>query len=194
MIIKFPKYPFIWNYEDMYNPLEYENSIINLDKEEIQNDLNLSELIKLFPNSIIVEQKQKISISNAKNLSLHTWYLSRAKLFDSDDNSISIESESEIKFKKDVFGFIFDPDDLFDKTWSIQNAKKNSPIYIAKELSNLKIHMIPKIYLHTHNIKGIFRFSPKDNCAIKFNLSNGTKRFYIVLDGLICINNIELVL
>lgn len=193
MLIKFPKYPFIWNYEDMYNLIEYENSIIELERLESNNDLYLKELIKLFPNNIVVEQKQKISVSDAKNLNLHTWYLSKAKLFDTDDNSISIESESKIKFKKEVFGFIFDPDDLFDKTWTIQNAQKKSPIYIVKSLTNLRINMIPRVYIHTHHIKRIFRFSPKDNSMIKFNLPNGTKRFYVVLDGLICINIIEFI-
>mgnify|MGYP003341860906 CR=1 FL=1 len=32
MNIPFPKYPFIWNYEDMYLPLEYNNQIITKDE------------------------------------------------------------------------------------------------------------------------------------------------------------------
>ena len=184
-MVKFPKYPFIWNYEDMYNNVLYENRVINL--IDIECDNSLQNLIKIFPNSLITEQKQKISITDAKNINFHSWYLSQYKLFESDDKSILIESDSQIKFKRELFGFIFDPDDVFDKNFTILNSKKYSPIYIAKSISNLKINMIPKVYLHSHNINGIFRFSPNENCKIKFNNEKGIKKFYTILDDLICV-------
>lgn len=194
MIVNFPKYPFIWNYDDMYNPILYENKI--LDKNLIYEllDPNLNDLVELFPNYLIVEQRQKISKSDAKNISLHTWYLSKDKLFNSDDNSISIESDSLIKYKKkNVFGFIYDPDNALDKSYTIETKKKNIPITIIKNKSSIIVPMIPQLYIHTHNISGIFRFSPRDGYGIRFNDSCVNPRFYTVLDGLICINYIEFI-
>lgn len=194
MIVNFPKYPFIWNYDDMYNPIDYENKI--LDKNLIYEllDPNLNDLVELFPNYLIVEQRQKITKSDAKNISLHTWYLSKDRLFNSDDNSISIESNSPIKYKKkNVFGFIYDPDNSLDKSYTIETKKKNTPITIIKNKSSIIVPMIPQLYIHTHNIGGVFRFSPRDGYGIKFNDCCVNTRFYTVIDGLICINNIEFI-
>ncbi len=194
MQIDFPKYPFIWNYDDMYNPLDFSNKI--LEKPNIQ-DQQLLKLIELFPDYIVVEQKQKIKKEDAVNISIHTWYLSKLRLFESDDHIIKIESDSVIKFKKEVFGFIFDPNNVLDKTFRSEK-KKNNPIFITSNITSIKKHMIPNVYLHTHNIKGIFRFSPRDNSLIKFNQLDNTNTensvvFYTVLEGLITINTVSFI-
>jgi hypothetical protein len=194
MIIDFPKYPFIWNYDDMYCPIDFENQLIDKSLQQKYSDSELNELISLFPSYLVFEQKQRIKKSDAKNICIHTWYLSKNKLFESNDNSVKIESESILKFKKDVFGFIYDPFDFFDKSYTLSNRKKNTPITIIKKKSGIKCNMIPLIYLHTHNIQGVFRFSPRDNSSIKFNdsnQSNNETKFYTVLEGVITINIIE---
>ena len=193
MIINFPKYPFIWNYDDMYNPIIYENKIIEKNELIEYGDINLTQLFDLFPNSIIVKQNQKIQKEEAVNICIHTWYLSKFRLFESDNSSIGIESESNLKLKKEVFGFIFDPNDVFDKTIYSYKKNKNPPISIIKNFSSIKINMIPDVYIHTHNIKGIFRFSPRENSVIKFNDNITNPTFYVILDNLILLSSIEFI-
>ncbi len=194
MIVNFPKYPFIWNYDDMYNPLDYENKILDKNSISETTDSNIKDLVELFPNYLVVEQKQKISKSDAKNISLHTWYLSKDKLFGSDDISINIESDSPLKYKKkNVFGFIYDPENSLNKSYTIETKKKNIPITIIKNKSSIIVNMIPLLYIHTHSIAGIFRFSPRDGYSIRFNDDCVNPKFYTVLDGLICINYIEFI-
>jgi hypothetical protein len=45
--------------------------------------------------------------------------------------------------------------------------------------------LIPLLYIHTHNIKGIFRFSPNDNNKINIRKSVTNGIFYVILDKLI---------
>ncbi len=191
MIINFPKYPFIWNYDDMYNPIIYENKIIDSSELIEYGDEHLSGLLGLFPNSIVVKQNQKISKEESVNISIHTWYLAKNKLFKSDNSTAEIDSESNLKFKKEVFGFIYDPNDVFDKSIYNYDKKKNSPITILKNFSNINSRLIPNIYIHTHSIKGIFRFSPRDNSVIKFKDNITNPIFYVVLDGLILLSSIN---
>ncbi len=192
MIINFPKYPFIWNYDDMYNPIIYENKIIDSNEIIEYGDKYLTQLLELFPNSTVVKQSQKIQKIEAVNLSIHTWYLTKNKLFESDNSTVEIDSESNLKFKKEVFGFVYDPNDVFDKSIYQYDKKKNSHITILKNL-NINIGLIPNVYIHTHSIKGIFRFSPKDNSIIKFKENITNPVFYVILDGLILLSSIDFV-
>ncbi len=190
MNIQFPKYPFVWNYEDMYLPLEYTNNIINDDEVVEIGDSNLSFLIELFPKSKIVKQIQKISKKYCQNINIHTWYLAECKIFETDNNSLTIETNSNLKYKADVFAFIFDPNDVFDKSIYVYDKKNTKYINIIKDKEKIIPNIIPKFYIHTHNIKGIFRFSPKDNSIIKFNDNVINPVFYTVLKNLIVINQV----
>ena len=72
MIIDFPKYPFIWNYDDMYCPIDFENQLIDKSLQQKYSDSELNELISLFPSYLVFEQKQRIKKSDAKNICIHT--------------------------------------------------------------------------------------------------------------------------
>ena len=50
---------------------------------------------------------------------LATLFLTINKLFPIDDKNIIISSDSKIKFKKEVFAFIYDPYNIFDKSYYI---------------------------------------------------------------------------
>jgi hypothetical protein len=183
MEFEFPIYPFIWDYSDMYNLIEYESKILN------QNDWdeNIIYLLEKFPNSQIIESKQIISKDSAKNINIHTWYLYQKKVFESNNQNIKILTDSKLKFKANINCFIFDPNDIFDNT-KIEIDEKNTKftrICIIKNKKSIIPELIPSLYIHTHNIKGIFRFSPNDNnkINIKKNILNGI--FYVQMDNLI---------
>jgi hypothetical protein len=186
MDFHFPKYPFLWNYYDMYNPIEFTNKII----EKKLYDDNINDLINLFADFLVVEQEQRISKVDAKNINIHTWYLSINKLCSFDDNNIIISSDSKIKCKKEVFAFIYDPYNIFDKSIYKYDKKSKANITIIKNnIKTTNLNLIPKFYIHAHNIKGIFRFSPDDNSQIKFNDTIIIEPvFYTVVDKLIVKN------
>lgn len=146
--------------------------------------------IILFPDFIVIEQEHCISKLDAKNINIHTWYLTINKLFPIDDKNIIISSDSKIKFKKEVFAFIYDPYNIFDKSIYKYDKKSKSNIMIIKNnIKTTNINLIPKLYIHTHNIKEIFRFSPDDNSQIKFNDTIIIEPvFYTVVDKLIVKN------
>jgi hypothetical protein len=66
-----------------------------------------------------------------------------------------------------------------------ESNKKIPNIAIIKKKTSIIPELIPELYIHTHNVKGIFRFSPNDNSKIniKQNINNGI--FYIQMDKLI---------
>lgn len=183
MEFEFPIYPFIWDYSDMYNIIELESKILNIN----DHDENIKYLLEKFPNSQIIESKQIIkSRDSAKNINIHTWYLYQKKVFESNNQSIKIITDSKLKFKANINCFIFDPNDIFDNTNIELGEKKNiSSICIIKNKKSIIPELIPSLYIHTHNIKGIFRFSPNDNNKINIreNISNGI--FYVQMDNLI---------
>lgn len=184
MNFEFPIYPFIWDYSDMYNLIEYETKILNSD----EHDKNINLMLGKFPNSQVIEFKQNINSRElVKNLNLHTWYLSQKKVFETIGDKIKIITNSTVKFKANINCFIFDPFDIFDKSKvEINNGtKKFSTICIIKNEKSIIPELIPSLYIHTHNVKGIFRFSPNDNnkIYIKDEITNGI--FYIQMDKLI---------
>jgi hypothetical protein len=187
MEFEFPIYPFIWDYSDMYNLIEYESTQIEQIEqiEQITNDENIQYLLEKFPGSQVIDVKQSIkSREFAKNINIHTWYLGQKKVFESDEKTIKIITNSRIKFKSQINCFIFDPNDIFNKIEKEQT--KNFPqICIIKNKKSIIPELIPSLYIHTHNIKGIFRFSPNDNnkINIKENITDGI--FYIQMDKLI---------
>jgi hypothetical protein len=184
MEFNFPIYPFIWNYDDMYNFLDYNSQII----EEFNNDKNLDDLINIFNNYKIINVSQKILKINAKNLSIHTWYLKKNNLFEKDDNNLKIITDSKIKFKDNVPCLVFDPNNLFER---LDYHKDN--LTIVKNINSIKKNNVSKLYIHTHNIKGIFRFSPNNNSKIIFNKDINDGIFYIILNNIIIKFNIFLV-
>lgn len=187
MEFEFPIHPFIWDYSDMYNLIEFDSRTLNID----EFDLNILCLLEKFPHSQVIEFKQILkSRESIKNINLHTWYLSSKKIFDSNEKTIKIITDSKVKFKANINCFIYDPNDIFNNITMIeqpeQNNKKKFPtICIIKNKKSIIPELIPSLYIHTHNIKGIFRFSPNDNnmINIKENISNGI--FYIQMDKLI---------
>ncbi len=181
MEFEFPIYPFIWDYSDMYNLIEYESIQI----EPINYNEHIEYLLEKFPGSQVIEVKQSIkSREFAKNINIHTWYLSQKKVFESDEKTIKIITNSRIKVKSQINCFIYDPNDIFNKIEK-EKSKNFSQICIIKNNKSIIPEFIPSLYIHTHNIKGIFRFSPNDNnkINIKENISNGI--FYIQMDKLI---------
>lgn len=191
MNFEFPIYPFIWDYSDMYNLIEYESS--QLDPNSY--DENIIYLLEKFPNSQVIESKQIIkSREMAKNINIHTWYLKNKNIFEFNENMIKIITDSKVKFKSNINCFIFDPNDLFDdvqKEIEIkEKAKKFPSICVIKNKKSIIPELIPSLYIHTHNVKGIFRFSPDNNSKIhiKDNILEGT--FYIQMDKLIVKFNI----
>lgn len=182
MEFEFPIYPFVWDYSDMYNLIEYSSTPLE-NKEDF--DETILFLLEKFPGYKIVSSNQIInSIANATNLNFHTWYLSQQNVFEKTDSIIKILTDSKYKFKSNVKCFIFDPNDIFDN--SIYPQEKKFPnIVIIKKKASIIPELIPLLYIHTHNIKGVFRFSPNDNNKIKVrdNISIGI--FYIVLDRII---------
>ncbi len=205
MEIYFPVHPFIWNYDDMYLGINFESKTMNSDELTEYGDPHLHNLRETFFEYQVVKFEQKISRQDANNINIHTWYLASKKIFESDDKTIKITTDSKIKFKDSVFGFIYDPNDVFDKSiYQQDNRSKNhhksnpqyptNPIYILKtDVTKINTAMIPRLYIHTHNIKGIFRFSPKDNSKIKFKDSVINPVFYVVVNNLIIIMQITFI-
>lgn len=184
MEFEFPIYPFIWNYSDMYNLIDYESRIMDLK----EFDENIIYMLEKFPNSMVVEFKQKInSRESAKNLNLHTWYLSQKNIFETSSDKIKIITDSRVKFKSNINCFIFDPNEVFDnsKIEIKDNIKKFPTLCIVKNKKSIIPALIPSLYIHTHNIKGIFRFSPNDNNKIHIRDEITDGIFYIQMDRLI---------
>lgn len=182
MEFEFPIYPFIWDYSDMYNIIEYESKLLNLN----EYDENIIYMLEKFSSSQIVEFKQIInSRESVKNLNLHTWYLSQKNFFETIDDKIKIITNSKAKFKSNINCFIFDPNDIFKNSKIKEETNKNKTICIIKNKKSIIPELIPSLYIHTHNIKGIFRFSPNDNnkIYIKEEITDGI--FYIQMDKLI---------
>ena len=185
MEFEFPRYPFIWDYMDMYNQIDYQSKV--LDKDDF--DEHILFLIKKFPNSKIIESIQTIkSIENVKNLNIHTWYLSHLNVFETTELNIKIITNSTFKYKSNVNCFIFDPYDIFDNS-IFEFDKKFNNVAVIKNKKSIIPSLIPKLYIHIHNINGILRFSPNDNNKINLkkhiNHDINLDICYIILDKLI---------
>ena len=172
----FPIYPFIWNYNDMYCQLNYDSSIL----ENYNDDINLLELKKNLIDYEIIQVNQKILRENLKNISIHTWYLKDTKLFEIKENFIKIISNSSIRFKTNVPCLIFDPNYIFER---MDYHKDN--ITIIRNINLIKKESIPELYIHTHNIDGIFRLSPNKNSRIQIKKDIVNATFYIILNNII---------
>ena len=199
MEFEFPKYPFLWDYFDMYNLIDYESNELNLD----ELDEHLIFLADKFVGSKIVHSIQTINPTNStnstnptnptnltKNLNIHTWYLSQLNVFEQTETNIKIITNSKFKYKSNVKCFVFDPNDIIDNT---KFEKKKFPnIAIIKRKISIIPELTPLLYIHTHNIKGIFRFSPNDNNMIKIKESVNNGVCYIVMEKLIVKLNIKI--
>lgn len=187
MEFEFPKYPFLWDYSDMYNLIDYTSKELNL--EEIKSNPELTDehlifLFEKFPGSKIIQATQIVSSRDStKNLNIHTWYLSQQKVFEQTESNIKIITDSRFKFKSNVRCFVFDPNDIINN--SIFEKTKFPNVAIIKKKSSVIPELIPLLYIHTHNIKGIFRFSPNDNNKINLKESVDSGIFYICLEKLI---------
>ena len=78
---------------------------------------------------------------------------------------------------------MFDPNDIIDNT--IFEKTKFPNVAIIKKKKSVIPELIPLLYIHTHNIKGIFRFSPNDNNKINLRESVNSGTFYVILEKLI---------
>jgi hypothetical protein len=187
MEFEFPKYPFLWDYSDMYNLINYTSKEINLEDLKSNPDNSDEHLIFLadkFAGSKIIEAIQTVNSRDlTKNLNIHTWYLSQLKVFEQTESNIKIITDSRFKYKAHVRCFVYDPMDQIDNT--IFEKKKFPNVAIIKKKTSVIPELIPSLYIHTHNIKGIFRFSPSDNNKINLKESVKSGIFYIVLDKLI---------
>jgi hypothetical protein len=189
MEFEFPKYPFVWDYYDQYNLFDYKS--VQIDIEQLKHNENLTifdeHLIYLeskFPKYKIIHSIQTVKSRNLiQNLNIHTWYLSQLKVFEQTETNIKIMTNSRFKYKSKVKCFIYDPANIL-VNMEIKKTN-NENIAIIKNKNSIIPKLIPLLYIHVHNIKGIFRFSPNDNNKINLSdgINNGT--FYIVLDKLI---------
>lgn len=182
MEFSYPKYPFIWNYSDMFQIPDWS---LTTNLNDI-NDNNLNNILLKYPNHQVIRTTQKIK-SDDININFHTWYINKLNVFTSNDTMIHIKTNSKFKFKANVCGHIYDPNDLFENLY--ENSKKN--LLIIKNINNLV--NISTIYINTHSIKNIIRFSPKSNSEFKLkaNITNG--RFYIIVDTAIIVSDIEII-
>lgn len=144
MEFKFPKYPFIWNYDDMYNLIEYSSNLI----EEDKYDSNTKLLLEKFPKFQVIKSLQNInSHEYIKNINIHTWYLSQLNVFESDEKNISIITNSNLKYKNNVNVFIFDPTDIFDNFEFVKEKQKQKQnIAIIKNYNSIIFNLIPKLF------------------------------------------------
>lgn len=189
MEFEFPIYPFIWDYSDMYNIIDYNSSQL----EPEGYDESIQYMLEKFPGSQVVDVKQIIkSREMAKNINIHTWYLGQKKVFECDDKTIKIITDSRVKFKAQINCFIFDPNDIFDNSQiEIKEQFKKFPtICVVKNKKSIIPALIAQLYIHTHNVKGIFRFSPNDNNKINIRDNIRDDIFYIQMDKLIVRFNI----
>ena len=138
MEFEFPKFPFVWDYSDMYNIIEYSSELVDFkniltqlkqteqqeqqeqheqqehqehqeQQQIIEPDENVIFLLSKFPNSQVIYSTQIISSREyAKNLNFHTWYLSQKNVFETTDTTIKVITDSKYKFKSNVKCFIFD--------------------------------------------------------------------------------------
>ena len=184
---RFPKYPFIWNYHDMYNIIDY-----NIEEYIENSDINIIELLKIFENYKIIKTKQIIKRENIKNINIHSWYLSEDKIFESDDKDIILLINKRINYRKNVYGFMFDPNNIFEISYdNFHNINKN--ILIIKDIKNIKKDLKIINYIHVHDIKNICRFSPETNNLIKIKDEIKNNIFYTILNKIIVINEIFII-
>jgi len=184
MEFSFPKYPFFWNYDDMYNIINYTSKEINPNEYDEYTKL----LLEKFPNYKIIKSNQIIkSKEEIKNLNIHTWYLSQLNIFENDEFNIKILTNSKFKYKNNVKCFIFDPYNIFKNLDYDKKNKKEENIVIIKKHTSIFPELIPSLYIHTHNIKGIFRFSPNNNSKVILNKDSLENICYIILDKIIVI-------
>ena len=189
MEVEYPKYPFLWNYNDMFRKVNYE--VIT----EINNDFdeNTKKLSEIFPNKNVVLINQKIEESEINNLILNiqTTYLDRLDIFETNNSSIKIITNYKIDYKKDVSVFVYDPENNI-----LRDMKFNSKnICVIKNINVIQDNKdkLPLLYTRTHTIKGIIRFSPSNNSEIHLkinNENNGNLKFYTITEFSIIVNNI----
>jgi hypothetical protein len=182
MEVAYPKYPFIWNYDDMYDIIESQIT----DYVE-GTDSNVEKIKEKFFNYSVVVNEQKIKTDNVLNFNVHTYYLSEKNVFNVDENSIIISSDSTLNYAEEVPVVVYDPNKVFDRSIYNFHDKKNR-LTIFTNLDNITRN---NLYIRTHNIDGIFRFSPKNNSRIKFYDYIKNPIFYTILDNTIVVNKIE---
>lgn len=186
MEIEYPKYPFLWNYDDMFNLIEYD--IIKIDKEYNEETTKLGEI---FPDKSIVIVNQKIKKENIDKmiLNIQTTYLDKLDIFESNESTIKIITNHKINYKKDVPIFVYDAYDNLERQEF--NPKK---LCIVKNFNTIvnNINKIPLLYMRIHTIKGIIRFSPSDNSKILFKNDIDTEniKFFTITENTIILNNI----
>jgi len=186
---EFPKYPFIWNYNDMYDIIDYK-----LEEYIDNSDINIIKLQEIFKNHEIIKTKQVIKRDNIKNINIHTWYLSEDKIYDSNTNNIIVLINKKVNYKKKVYGFIFDPNNIFEICSNIFHKKsKNENITIIKNINNIYINLELLNYIRVHDIDNICRFSPGTNNIIKIKADIITNKFYTILNKIIIINEIIII-
>ena len=183
MEINYPKYPFLWNYDDMFDPVEY-----NIENIKNDNNKEINDLSKLFPDKNIVEINQKISSEQQDKLILNiqTTYLSKLDCFESDEFNLKLVTNFKINYKKTVPVFVYDP---YDNLQAEEYNPKNICVVKDFRIIEENLSSIPTLYTRTHTIKGIIRFSPSNNSCIIFK-NKENPIFYTVTEFSIVKHNI----
>lgn len=191
MEINYPKYPFLWDYSDMFNIIEYD--VIKINKESIENE-EMNKLIEIFPEKDMILINQKINKDNANKmiLNVQTMYLDKLNIFESNDSSIKVITNHKINYIEKVPVFIYD---VYDNLKKQEFNPKN--ICVIKNFDTIvdNINNIPLLYMRIHTIKGIIRFSPSNNSKILFKDDINTEniKFFTITENAIVLNNITII-
>lgn len=187
MEIIYPKYPFLWNYNDMFSLIEF--NAIKINKKYNEETVKLSEL---FNDKNIIMLTQKINKENINNmiLNIQTTCLDKLNIFESNETSIKVISNYKINYIDHPKIFVYDPYNNI-KIGSF-NAKK---ICIVKNFDTIvkNINNIPLLYTRTHTVKGIIRFSPSNNSNILLKEDIENAQFFTITENTIVLNNIIIV-
>lgn len=185
MEITYPKYPFLWNYDDMFNQVEYTMSNLQPDYNEI-----IKKLSEIYPDKNIVNINQTVKLENSDKLILNTQttYLSKLDCFESDEFNLKLITNYKIDDKKKIPVFVFDPHDNLE-------IEKYDPkkLCIVKDINIIEENKdsMPTLYMRTHTIKNIIRFSPSNNSKIIFKNKDETQ-FYTITEFSIIMHNIKI--
>lgn len=185
MEITYPKYPFLWNYDDMFNEVEYTMSNLQPNHDEI-----IKKLSEIYPDKNIVNINQTVKLENSDKLILNTQttYLSKLDCFESGEFNLKLITNYKIDDKKKIPVFIFDPYDNL-KTEKYDPKK----LCIVKDIKIIEENKdsMPILYMRTHTIKNIIRFSPSNNSKIIFKNKDDTK-FYTITEFSIIMHDVKI--
>ena len=188
MDFSYPIYPFLWNYDDMYQQVVYR-------VVDNTNDLETLDTLKnIFVDKNVISTEQIINKQERYNINFQCHYISDK--FEKTDDNIIINSSCKLNYKNNINVFVWDKNNVIDPNKDYHelarnNKKQNinsSNLLIVKDLQNVNTKTFDSsiLYIRTHKIGGIFRFSP-NNTKIKIKNIETTNEItlYYIMENLI---------